>query len=351
MHSQSNQINREANDNSFISYIHIKQNQSIEMRNRCFKSMMLFIGIMPFKVLSQNTLITLTVPVFDKVLAESINSSIISGMEDNSVRIYLSNDLSIESPISPDVKLVLKNNGRKKIKSITASILWHDQMDVASIFSLVPNYDVNDTPFYLFEGDLKVPSAIDLRALIWQEFIQRSNSSAQKSNSEKYTSRTISFNESDCLHNFPLSVIPQMLYLKATQEFSLGIFSDAMLENEIRPKDLEENYVPQNNDLKNDNGNVNQKAGKPLGVQSLVLFEEWKDTTYQYLGMQNDGIHSKVKKVKSIGLIFPGNKIAWFNYDEYKNMMLNRDAYDKKLFDAYKLIFESHFSKLMNAKR
>ena len=312
--------------------------------------MMLFICIMPFKVLSQSSLITLTVDIKDKALAESINSSIISGMEDNSVRIYSNNDLTIESTISPDVKLALKNNAKKKIKSITASILWDDQTDVASIFSLVPNYDVNDTPLYLFEGDLKAPSAVGLRALIWQEFMLRINSSVPKSTNEKYTSRTISFNESDCLYNFPLSEIPQMLYLKATQEFSLSIFSDAMLENEIRPKDLEENYVSQNNDLKNDNGNVNQKAGKPLGVQSIVLFEEWKDTTYQYNGMQNSGIHSKVKKVKSIGLIYPGNKIAWFNYDEYKNMMLNRDAYDKKQFDAYKLIFESHFSKLMKAK-
>lgn len=317
------------------------------MKIRCFYSMMLFICIIPFKVLSQNTLITLTVPINDKALAESINSSIISGMEDNSVRIYLSNDLSVESPISPDVKLALKSNAKKKIKSITASILWDDQTDVASIFSLVPKYDVNDTPLYLFEGDFKAPSAIGLRSLIWKEFMQRINGSAQKSNTEKYTSRTISFKESDCLYNFPLSEIPQMLYLKATQEFSMTIFSDAMLENEIRPKDLDENYVPQNND----NEKVNQIAGKPLGVQSVVLFEEWMDTTYQYNGTQNSGIHSKVKKVKSIGLIFPGNKIAWFNYDEYKNMMLSRDAYDKKRFDAYTLIFESHFSKLMNAKK
>ena len=315
------------------------------MKIWCFYSMMLLICILPFKALSQSALITLTVPINDKTLAESINSSIISGMEDNSVRIYSNNDLSIESPISPDVKLALKNNAKKKIKSITASILWDDLTDVASIFSLVPNYDVNDTPLYLFEGDLKAPSAVGLRALIWQGFMQRINGSAQKSTSEKYTSRTISFKESDCLYNFPLSEIPQMLYLKATQELSMSIFSDAMLENEIRPKDLEENYVDNNDNVK-----VNQKASKPLGVQSIVLFEEWKDTTYQYLGMQNDGIHSKVKKVKSIGLIYPGNKIAWFNYDEYKNMMLSRDAYDKKRFDAYKLIFESHFSKLMNAK-
>jgi hypothetical protein len=101
-------------NNSFTSYLYIKQNQSIEMRIIYLYSMMLFICIMPFKVLPQNSLFTLTVDIKDKALAETINSSIISGMEDNSVRIYTNNDLSIESPIFPDVKLAIKSNAKKK---------------------------------------------------------------------------------------------------------------------------------------------------------------------------------------------------------------------------------------------